>query len=62
MLEAEQDYPYRAVDDECRYDAAKGKVKVTGVRDVAPNDPQQLKAAINLGPVSVAIQADSRIF
>jgi hypothetical protein len=62
MLEAEQDYPYRAVDDECRYDAAKGKVKVTDVRDIAPNDPQQLKAAINLGPVSVAIQADSRIF
>ena len=62
LLEVEQDYPYRAVDDECNYDVAKGKVKASGVRDVAPNDPQQLKAALNLGPVSVAIQADSKIF
>ena len=61
-VETESDYPYRAVDDQCKYDASKGKVKVTAVRDVTPNDPQQLKAALNLGPVSVAIQADSKIF
>jgi len=54
-IEAESDYPYRAVDDQCNYDESKGKVKVTGVRDVNPNEPQQLKAALNLGPVSVAI-------
>lgn len=61
-LEAEKDYPYRGVDDQCNYDATKGKVKATGVRDVNPNEPEQLKAALNLGPVSVAIQADSKIF
>ena len=55
LMEAETDYPYRAVDDQCNYDASKGKVKATGVRDVNPNEPEQLKAALNLGPVSVAI-------
>jgi cathepsin L len=61
-LEQEADYPYEAVDDTCRADKTKGVVKVDSFVDVAPNDPDQLKAAIAQGPVSVAIEADTFVF
>lgn len=61
-LEAENDYPYVGTAGTCTYDSKKGKVKATSVKDVTPNRPEQLKAALKLGPVSVAIQADSRVF
>ena len=61
-LETESDYPYVGTVNTCTYDSKKGKVKATAVKDVPPNRPEQLKAALKLGPVSVAIQADSRVF
>ena len=30
--------------------------------DVPPNDPEQLKAALVLGPVAIAIEADQDVF
>jgi C1A family cysteine protease len=61
-LEGESTYPYIAVDSSCQFDPSQGLVKVTSFVDVAPNNPQQLKNAVNLGPVSVAIQADQYVF
>lgn len=61
-LESESQYPYEAVDDTCRYSAKQGLVTVESYVDVAPNNPDQLKAAIAKGPVSVAIEADQFVF
>ncbi len=61
-VESEVSYPYKGHDSECLYEATKGEVKVINFSDVAPNDFRQLKAALAKGPVSVGIQADSRIF
>jgi C1A family cysteine protease len=61
-LELEADYQYTAQDGTCAYKAAKGKVQLTGHKDVAPNTPAQLEAAVAKGPVSVAIEADTDVF
>ena len=60
MLEA--DYPYEAKEGECRYVASKGKAKLTDSHDVDESDPDQLRAAVDIGPVSVAIEADQFFF
>jgi hypothetical protein len=36
-LETEADYPYQGTDNKCAYDAAKGKVGVSGFSDVPQN-------------------------
>ena len=61
-LETEDDYPYQPVKGHCNYDKSKGVVEATGFQDVQPNQPEQLKAALNNGPVSVAIEADKTAF
>jgi C1A family cysteine protease len=61
-LEIETDYPYRAVDDQCTFKQEKGKVRVTAIKDVPANDLKEMKKALTIGPISVAIQADTRIF
>jgi len=61
-LERESDYPYSAADGTCQYDASKGLVQVTGFKDVTPESPSQLQAAVAKGPVSVAIEADQDVF
>lgn len=61
-LESETDYPYKAVDQSCRYDSSKGKVGDKGHAGVRANNKAQLKAAIAQGPVSVAIEADTYVF
>ena len=61
-LELESDYPYTAVDGTCKYVASKGVGKVASFQDVSPNQAAQLKAALNKGPVSVAIEADQYSF
>lgn len=61
-LETEDAYPYEAYDDSCRADSSKGVVGVSGFTDVTPNNADQLRAALQQGPVSVAIEADTFIF
>lgn len=61
-IETEVAYPYKGHDSDCLYDAAKGMLKVVNFEDVPQNEPTQLKAALAKGPVSVGIQADSRVF
>lgn len=61
-LETESAYPYKAIDESCHANKSLGKVKVTGYKDVTPNNVDQLKAALAVGPVSVAIEADTYVF
>ena len=35
----ETDYPYRATEGKCNFNAAKGKVGISGYVDVPKNDP-----------------------
>ena len=59
-LETESDYPYVAKTSllACKYKKDLGKVAPKSFAQVAAQSPDQLKAAIAKGPVSVAIEAD----
>ena len=63
-LETEADYPYTAKTGlfACKYNKDKGVVGATKFVDVPKQSPAQLKAALNNGPVSVAIEADKPVF
>lgn len=60
--ESETSYPYVGRDQTCKYDASKGLVKVVSYTDVPESDQDQLVAALQKAPVSVAIQADKLAF
>jgi len=59
---AEDAYPYKAVSGSCNIDNCDIVVKVIDCKDVPPNDQIALASAVSLGPVSIAIEADSKIF
>ena len=59
---AEDSYPYKAVSGSCKIDNCDIAVKVIDCKDVPPNDQIALASAVSLGPVSIAIEADSKIF
>jgi C1A family cysteine protease len=61
-LMTEADYPYTAASGDCQYVASQTVFKNTGYTDVKANNPTQLKAAVALGPVSIAIEADQSAF
>lgn len=63
-LESEEDYPYKASTGwfACKYDKSKGKVGVQTYKDVPKGSAEQLKAALNVAPVSIGIQADQPVF
>jgi len=61
-LETEGDYPYTAQDGSCSADSSEEQVGISSYTDVTPNSPSQLQAAVNIGPVSVAIEADQDVF
>ena len=64
-LETEADYPYTAKSHGvfgCQYDKTKGVVGAQTYTDVTHGSASQLKAALNKGPVSVAIEADKTVF
>jgi len=63
---AEEDYPYKAIDEKCKKSCSIVST-ITDFADVASNpknitDETALMAAVQLGPVSIAIQADQPIF
>jgi len=63
--ETEQDYPYTSGNggwSSCEYESSKGITSVVSYAAVTPNDPDQLKAALNEQPTSVAIEADKLVF
>jgi C1A family cysteine protease len=60
-LDTEGDYPYEGVDGKCRVKGS-GAVKSTSHVNVKAGSVAALKAALALGPVSVAIEADTFVF
>jgi len=60
-LELESEYPYTAVDGTCTYDSSSTVGQVRSYVDVQ-SSTSQMKAALNLAPVSVAIEADQMVF
>jgi len=62
-LDTEADYAYTARDGTCdKAKEAKKVVSITGFADVPQNNENQLIAAVNKNPVSVAIEADQQAF
>jgi len=63
-LMTEADYPYTPSTGllACKYKKEKGVAKVTTYKDVKKNSAAQLKAALNVGPVSIGIEADKPVF
>jgi len=64
-LMTEAAYPYtghHSLFSKCKYVKADGVGHVTGFKDVASKNLDQMKAALALGPVSVAIEADKSVF
>jgi cathepsin L len=62
-LMLETDYPYKGTDGVCEYTKSKGVGKVKSFKDVRRDATgSQLMAALNSGPVSVAIEADQFVF
>lgn len=58
-IEATTDYPYKAVDQKCQYDASKKtKVTVTGFTDVPANNCAALETFVAARPTSVAVAAN----
>jgi len=56
-METEDHYPYVGYNEACKADGS-GSVTVGSYADVPVNDPNALFSAIQLQPVSVAIEAD----
>jgi cathepsin L len=61
-LELESDYAYTARGGTCKYSSTLGKGLVKSFVDVQAGSPDQLKAALNISPVAVAIEADQSAF
>jgi len=61
-IESESVYPYTAEDGTCVSDKAKSVTSISGFVDVTSGDENALQKAVNIGPVSVAIEADQSCF
>ena len=59
----EEAYPYTAEDDTCSIDTCESDgIQISGCIDVTTNNQTALKEAVNIGPVSIAIEADTATF
>jgi len=61
-LELESDYPYKAVDGTCKYDASKVHQINKAYAFVTANSTTALQTALVDSPVSVLIEADQDVF
>ena len=61
-LEEEATYGYQEEHHECRFDYKLGRVEVNEYWEIIGRDVNQLKAALAMGPVGVAVDADSNVF
>jgi len=59
-IASEKDYPYTARDGRCQ--TKPSAVKITGYKDVPSRNEAELINALNLGTVSVAVEADKSVF
>ncbi len=58
----EEDYPYQASKGTCKSSDCKSAVTLRSCFDVPQNNELMLKEAVSQQPVSVAIEADTRVF
>jgi len=62
-IDTEASYPYKAVDQACKFDAANIGATVTGYTDIPSGDETALTNAIaTIGPIAVAIDASHLSF
>jgi len=61
-ITTETAYPYRAVDGTCKSAGKPVAATIRSFKDVTPNNNNALKTALNVGPVSIAIEADQTGF
>jgi C1A family cysteine protease len=64
-LMRESAYPYtghHSTFSKCKYEKSEGVGHVKGFHDVPSKNKEQLKKAVEMGPVSVAIEADKSVF
>jgi len=59
---AEGDYPYKGRGQACQKSKCKAAAHITGYKDIPQGDEDSLMAAVNLTPVSIAIEADQSSF
>jgi hypothetical protein len=59
-IASESAYPYTARDGSCKKVASVAKI--TGFKDVPANNEAELLKALQIGPVSVAVEADRSVF
>ena len=59
---SEEDYPYTGSDDKCNSNNCQSVVKISNCFDVPSENELALKEAVSEQPVSVAIEADTRVF
>jgi C1A family cysteine protease len=58
----EQSYPYEAVDGTCKSTSCKSAAKITNYIDIDNYNETAIFAAIQNGPISIAIEADQQSF
>jgi len=61
-IATEAAYPYTAKDGTCKTFTASANSKITSYKDVAHGSASALGSAVDIGPVSVAIEADQASF
>jgi len=61
-ITSEAKYPYTAMDGTCKSPLPASVATISSYQDVAANNDAALQAAVALGPVSVAIEADQEAF
>jgi C1A family cysteine protease len=59
-IASEAAYPYTARDGRCK--TVESSAKITGYKDVPSKNEAELLKALNIGPVSVAVEADKSVF
>jgi len=60
-IAAEKDYPYTARDGTCKKGIASAST-ISAFKDVPSKNEGELLKAVNLGPVSIAVEADKSVF
>lgn len=62
-IDTEEDYAYTAKNGICNTaKAARHAATITSFKDVTPQSLDQMKMALAMGPVSIAIEADKTVF
>ncbi len=57
-INTDKDYPYHARDESCKFNPSKVALKVTGFKDISPNEDEIAQVLVENGPLSVAVNAN----